>query len=108
MSSRSSSKKLKPGPGKPAPAQPAPTTVPVGRDRRSAWIVGIVAGLLVGAIAGAVVHFSRGTHQELGTLNPAATPSPLPDEKQVYATYAGAASCRECHSTEYELWSKSH
>jgi tetratricopeptide (TPR) repeat protein len=29
-------------------------------------------------------------------------------EKQIYATYDGSASCRECHNQEYRAWSGSH
>jgi HEAT repeats/Tetratricopeptide repeat/Cytochrome c552/Cytochrome c554 and c-prime len=30
------------------------------------------------------------------------------DKHPHLAAYAGSASCRECHSTEYDLWAKSH
>ena len=30
------------------------------------------------------------------------------DERSVFASYAGSASCRECHAKEYEQWSTSH
>ena len=32
----------------------------------------------------------------------------LADEKDVHAAYAGSASCRECHTEAFELWSGSH
>jgi tetratricopeptide (TPR) repeat protein len=40
----------------------------------------------------------------------AAAPDPplIPPEQQVFATYAGSASCRDCHRSEYERWAPSH
>lgn len=32
----------------------------------------------------------------------------LEDERVVFATYAGSASCQECHAEEYEQWQDSH
>jgi len=32
----------------------------------------------------------------------------MEDQTTVYATYAGAASCRECHPDAYNAWTKSH
>lgn len=37
-----------------------------------------------------------------------ATTFHLPDQKQVYAEYAGSASCRECHEEEFAAWARSH
>jgi len=34
--------------------------------------------------------------------------APLEDEKKVFATYAGADSCRACHAKEFEAWAKSN
>ncbi len=32
----------------------------------------------------------------------------IPDERLVFADYAGSASCRECHAEAYELWKTSN
>lgn len=37
-----------------------------------------------------------------------ATESVIPDQAAAYATYAGSASCRECHEEAYALWADSN
>jgi len=32
----------------------------------------------------------------------------LPEQKQVFASYAGSASCRECHREAFDAWAVSH
>ncbi len=37
-----------------------------------------------------------------------AKPFVMPDEKAVFAHYAGSASCRECHADQFAKWQSSH
>jgi predicted CXXCH cytochrome family protein len=40
---------------------------------------------------------------------PVHKPAPAePDERSVFATYGGSASCKSCHEQEYRLWQTSH
>ena len=32
----------------------------------------------------------------------------IPDEKDVFAGYAGSASCKDCHGEAYDLWKTSN
>jgi tetratricopeptide (TPR) repeat protein len=69
----------------------------------SRWILFFSLAVL---FMGAGIFFSSRT----GFFSRAsAQSSPAPEnEKQIYAAYGGSASCRECHETEFEGWSKSH
>jgi tetratricopeptide (TPR) repeat protein len=71
--------------------------------------IGLVIGGIVGTVVAVMIHFSTPTPINVGTftLTTAPTTAPLND-KDLYATYAGSNTCRECHATEYEAWSKSH
>lgn len=40
--------------------------------------------------------------------SPTATPSLLPPEAQVFAQYAGSASCKDCHADAFAHWEKSN
>ena len=66
--------------------------------------------LLVAVVAGfGWFWLSReGGHPAAGEVEPVRPVFSLPDEKQVYATYGGSASCRECHEEAFDGWSKSN
>jgi predicted CXXCH cytochrome family protein len=106
MSSRKKSSGSEPAHVEPPPAGDTRGPAP----RRAVWTLAIFAGLLAGAIVGAVTYFSSPGRIDLGTLNPAAGPTPAPvvDEAKLYATYAGSNACKECHPQAYDLWAKSH
>ncbi|HEY2083983.1 MAG TPA: multiheme c-type cytochrome, partial [Verrucomicrobiae bacterium] len=67
------------------------------------WIILLpLAALLIG---GAIFYFSR-TRSSDG-ISEAKSGAPE-TEKQIYAAYAGSASCRECHEEDYDAWARSH
>jgi tetratricopeptide (TPR) repeat protein len=65
------------------------------------------AALVVAALL-AAVGWQLGRRPAAGPGAPAASATAAPDDAAVYATYAGSASCRECHAEEFQLWEKSH
>lgn len=89
-----------------APAPPPPRSKAA---KRRLLIIGI--GLIVGSVAGVFTGFIYFiTHHapvNIGTITAIST-SDTVSEKELYATYAGAESCRQCHAKEFEAWSKSH
>jgi Flp pilus assembly protein TadD len=80
---------------------------PAKRRRIFILCAGVLFGVVIGAIIGAVVYFTHRTPIDLGTFYPATIPARVGD-KELFATYAGSSTCRECHAKEYDLWSKSH
>lgn len=106
---RTMSSRKKSSPRQTPPPTPAARAAPAVTGRVTVWVIGIAAGLLIGATVAVVLHFSgRRTHVDLGTFNAPATRPTGADDARVYAAYAGSASCRECHAKEYDLWSESH
>ena len=87
---------------KAAPPAPAPRK----STRLFVLGIGLISGSILGVIVG-VVFFLNRKSIFLGTISAITAPVPLSD-KDLYATYAGAASCRECHPKESDAWSKSH
>lgn len=85
----------------------APIKTQAARTRMLVIGVGLIVGSFAGVLAG-FIYFA--THHEpinIGTITATQTPTVISD-KDLYATYAGAESCRRCHVKEYEAWSKSH
>ena len=83
--------------------------VPVATiNRRPQIVVGFVI-LLIVAVMG-FVSFTRQKHLDSSSIaaNSSSTPFALTSEIQTYATYAGSASCKECHEEAYALWARSH
>jgi len=71
--------------------------------------VGLALGCLLGAILGVTIYWMHpGGHSDLGVMNPATTQSSMATDAEVYATYAGSASCQTCHAKEYDAWATSH
>lgn len=92
---------------------PAPQTKPrnrTGPRRAVAW-----AGWVAGALALTVVALiiSQSGKRPNGASPSAAAPpgirtALLEPEAEVFARYAGSASCQGCHPEEYEQWARSH
>ena len=63
----------------------------------------------VAAVAIAVLAW-RLAHRESGPAAPIAVRAKfqLEPEAQVFAKYAGSASCRECHAAAFDKWQGSH
>lgn len=98
----SKTKKIK----NPAPAA-SPIKTRATRTRLLIIGVGLIVGSFVGVLAGFIFFITHHKTINLGTITATQTPAVISD-KDLYATYAGAESCRQCHAKEYETWSKSH
>ena len=85
------------------PAAPEPSSLKAGL-----WIGGLLAGT-VGLIAWALWPQPNYTAVPVASA-PVKKLEPfiMPDEKTVFAQYAGSQSCKECHSAEFEKWQDSH
>ena len=100
MSSRRKKNKS-PQASQPRPSAPVPSG---GGNRRWRWAA-------LGAVAlGLAGYFAVNRPP---TPRPTAQPAPAgvtPGEtdEQVFATYAGSSSCRECHAEQFKLWEHSH
>lgn len=88
-------------------SQPEPA---VGKGSKAGLIAVVaVVGLLV-----ALLMFRKqpGPSGPLGSQRSlpgsSATSPALEPQDKVFATYAGSASCQECHAWEYQTWQKSH
>lgn len=109
---------------RPAPTPPAKSTPPAaagtGKPAPTATTY-LGFGLVVAAFVGLVAWglWPRQTYTEVPVEKPAPAAAPatprlphapfvMPDQKTVYATYAGSKSCQECHAGEYEKWASSH
>src|SRR4051812_31325965 len=90
------------------PSTAAPV-MPPRRQRTTMLVLGIglILGAVIGVVVGLALYFRSHTTIELGTFT---TTAPAHDsaDRQLYATYAGSAACRDCHVKEFERWSKSH
>ena len=67
-------------------------------------VIAVVACLAIGISLWGTKRFSR-------TASPAAAATPvsiIEPLAQVYAGYAGSASCRQCHAEPFIAWSRSH
>jgi tetratricopeptide (TPR) repeat protein len=75
-------------------------------------LIGVVLGVAVGVAVGAAVFFVNRRPIDLGVVSPREEATPAvavgAGDKEVFAAYAGSASCRDCHAKEYDLWAKSH
>jgi predicted CXXCH cytochrome family protein len=69
--------------------------------------VGLIVGSFVGVFAGFIYFATHHSPVNVGTFTAIQGPTTVSD-KELYATYAGAESCRQCHTKEYEAWSNSH
>lgn len=99
---------------------PAPTPLPPAPDEGGGnggmlWVaLGLVA--LMGGIGWAL--WPKAAYQEVPVDKAAVAvadvprskilPFVMPDEKEAFAQYAGSASCKECHQTEFDKWQDSH
>src|SRR5258706_11367497 len=95
---------------KPAPTAPPPQGLQLKPPTVRLWMIVICLGLLAGVLAGVIAYFIYPTGISVGTFN-TTMPAPVAaavTDRQLFATYAGAAACRECHAKEYDLWSNSH
>lgn len=81
------------------------------RRRRLAFVLGWV-GLGLGIVLASfflVPHwFSSASRRAASHATSEPEPTPIPDEKAVFAQYGGSESCRGCHREEYEAWKTSH
>jgi len=68
------------------------------------FAIGLAAGLLSPMSPSARAEVPDKTNG----LVTAVEKSFYPDEKKVFAEYAGSESCRECHAAEYALWKDSN
>jgi tetratricopeptide (TPR) repeat protein len=76
-----------------------PARKPVAPPRRkfAGWLV--AAGLVAGAAAWLAIGHKPGASAPVRAAEPLLRP-----EAEVFAEYAGSASCRECHAAEYDQW----
>src|SRR4051812_2444922 len=93
-----------------APAQTVGHGLPPRRP--SIWFTlgaGLVIGAIVGVAVGVTVFFANRKPVDLGVVvaKTIAAPAQIPD-KELYDTYAGSASCRECHAKAFDAWTSSH
>ncbi len=74
------------------------------KNSRPHWLIG--AAVVLG-LAGAAFYFSR-DHSAAPVKTRAGGSPVIPPEAEVFAQYAGAESCRECHQAAHASWSASH
>ena len=74
------------------------------KNSRSRWLIG--AAVVVG-LASAAFYFS-GERAAAPVPKRAGVSPVIPPEAAVFAQYAGAESCRECHQAAHASWSASH
>src|SRR5438093_428960 len=88
-------------------ARAAPQREIPPESRRRMLILGIalIVGSVLGVVVGIIYFATHRTPIDLGTLNAVPT-SEFFSDKDLYATYAGAASCRECHAKEFDAWER--
>ena len=104
---------MKPGRPEPSPSEspmPNPSPEPQGRGLRTGpprWLIlaGVVVGFLVWWFWPQRNYTPVAPPPSALSTSVGAAPE---DEKKVFATYAGAESCRACHAKEFEAWSKSN
>jgi hypothetical protein len=81
-----------------------------GALRARIWLAGGL--LLLVLIASAALIFWKRDRPGSAAAVPRSRPAPqaagLADERQVFATYGGSASCKDCHEEAFELWQKSN
>jgi tetratricopeptide (TPR) repeat protein len=76
---------------------------PPGAGR--AWRFTLIGAVLLALGAGAWFLSDR---KPANPTTPSAPSAATSDDAAVFATYAGSASCRECHAEQFQLWEKSH
>lgn len=99
-----------PKPSAKSDIMPPPAIPPAngGEMRRTTRILGL--SLLAAAVATAVIWWQFGNKSAPSSvaLLPELHAYSLPDERAVFATYAGSESCRECHPQAWQEWRHSH
>ena len=93
----------------PTPPRSPPAPRRSGRARGRVWLA-VLAGLV--ALAVIVVarrQFQSASPTASNSRQVSPTTSPIiPPEAQTFASYAGSASCRECHASAFDRWKDSH
>src|SRR5206468_1189452 len=75
---------------------------------RKAWSAAAVVAVLLAMGAALILPRARLTSPRSGQSLSARTSKVIPDEKDVFAGYAGSASCKDCHGEAYDLWKTSN
>ncbi len=85
---------------------PAAAKNPPPKNARLGLIFVLLGGFVVG-VAAWLTFFPRTSpsNRAAGASNNSFS---LESEPQTFASYAGSASCKECHAEAYELWARSH
>ncbi len=85
---------------------------PTSASYASSWQAGAIIGggalALVALIAWALWPQKKFTPVPVMISLAKATPFVMPDEKAVFAQYAGSQGCRECHADQFTKWLSSH
>ena len=75
---------------------------------RKVWVaVAMLAVLTIGAALILLPKVRRASPQN-GRSQSTPPSKMIPDEKEVFAAYAGSVSCKECHEEAYDLWKTSN
>lgn len=78
------------------------SVAPTASHSRAWWIA---AGVLLAAGAFFTLHKNPAASKPKSTAAPRAI---VEDEQRVFSTYAGSATCRECHTQIFDQWAGSH
>ncbi len=92
------------------PAAPPP---PVKFSVKTSLALGLLFGGAIGVAAAAFFYFRSPRVVDMGVVSAStvhADPGAAPKvgDKDLFATYAGSASCRACHPKESDAWATSH
>jgi Flp pilus assembly protein TadD len=86
-------------------ARPRQSIAPEARrSRQWLWAASIALAAVLAGYFGTSWFIAK---RAAGSGGVSAAPA-QPSDEQVFATYAGSSSCRECHTEQFELWEKSH
>lgn len=94
---------------RPSPASPTPAPPAAGANVKGALVLTGLLAAVVG-LAGWVL-WPEPAYTPVPVVEPAAKKPEafvLADEKAVFAQYAGAQSCKDCHAAEFDKWQGSH
>jgi tetratricopeptide (TPR) repeat protein len=85
-----------------------PAEGPDSPRARKVWSAAATLAVLLALAAVLIVPHVRRASPRSGRLQSSPPAKVIPDEKGVFAAYAGSASCKNCHEEAYDLWKTSN